>query len=116
MRLLKTIIFFALLAYAVMFCLENLQRLSITVPFIANIESVPLFIVIIVSVIFGILLGHFIGTGKRIRKFFTENSSKKENRLLKDRIELYETEERIRKNAELQSGITPTLESDNILP
>lgn len=100
MRLIKTIIFFALLAYSILFCIENFQRISLTVPFIAEIQSVPLFLVIIGCLICGVLIGGLISTANDLKHFFGKKSTVKENKHLKKKVDLYETENRINENIE----------------
>ncbi len=105
MRLIKTIILFTLLGYSVLFCVFNFNRISVSIPFVAEVESVPLFLVILACLILGILLGSMIGTAKGVKYLFQNASTKKENKNLKKKLGLFETEQKIQEEVELQNRI-----------
>jgi uncharacterized integral membrane protein len=98
MRLIKTITFFALLLYGVLFCVQNFQKISLTIPFISQIDNIPLFLVIIACLICGVLIGSLISTTKDIKNFFSNKTVKSENKNLKKKIEIIETEKTIQQN------------------
>ena len=102
MRLIKTIVFLTLLTYSVMFCVFNFQSTSLAIPFVTKIESLPLFLVIIGFLVVGILIGSMIGTAKEFRGYIKENSVHKENKNLKKKIDLFETEQKIQDRLRLE--------------
>jgi uncharacterized integral membrane protein len=95
MRLIKIIIFFALLFYGVLFCVQNLQTTAVSIPFIAKLESVPLFMVILGCIIFGVFTGSLIGAARDVKHFFNKKSLRTENKQLKKKIDIIDTENRI---------------------
>ena len=98
MRLIRTIIFLTLLAYSVLFCVENFQMTSLTIPFVTKFESIPQFLVILSCVILGVLIGSLIGTVKDIKNHFSGASVRNENKSLKKKLDIYETEKTIQQN------------------
>lgn len=106
MRLIKTIILFSLLGYSVLFCVFNFNKVSVSVPFVANVENAPLFIVIVGCLIIGILIGSMIGTAKGMRYAFKNSATKRENKNLKKKLGVFETEHNIQEEVALQNRIT----------
>lgn len=106
MRLLKTIILFALLGYSVLFCVFNFNRISVSIPFVADVESIPLFLVIISCLIIGIVIGALIGTAKGIGTAYKNSATKRENKTLKMKLGIFETEQKIQEEVALQNRIT----------
>ncbi len=100
MRLIKSIIFLTILGYSILFCVDNFQATSLSIPFVANIESLPQFLVIIGSITAGIFIGSLIGTFRDILSFMDKKSVSKENKLLKKKIDMYETEKNIHRSIE----------------
>lgn len=66
----------------------------------------PLFLVIVGSIILGILVGTLTGTAKGIKNFATKSTIKKENKTLKKKLGIYETEQSIQDDIALQNRIT----------
>jgi len=94
MRIIKLLIFLILLAYSVWFCMSNFTAVTVEVPLLLELQT-PLFIIILLSVVVGMLIGYFLYTARSLRKSIKTREVKKQAENLRSKLDIYETEAKI---------------------
>ncbi len=92
MRLIKTIIFYSLLGYSVLFCVYNFQSTSLKIPFIVELGNVPQFVVITLCILAGVVIG---GLATGMRGHAKVSRTNRENRQMRKKLDVYETQNKI---------------------
>lgn len=86
MRLIRTFFFLICLVYLVFFCVVNMQTVPLNIPFFTKIESIPLFLVIILNIIIGVIIGGFVAALNNMKKYVKSSDKRKQVLNMKKRI------------------------------
>jgi len=64
-----------------------MQTVPLNIPFVAKLESIPLFLVIILNIIIGVIIGGFVTALNNMKKYVRNTPHRKEHKQLKKKAE-----------------------------
>ena len=98
MRILKYLLYIAVFLYFVGFSLINNQKIAIKLPFSEGVIQAYFFVFIYLALMLGIFIGYLFASKRIIEGWSAKREKEKENKKLKEKVDIYETELKIYDN------------------